>query len=171
MRFFGKKSLSSVISHVLNILWIPLLALAILAPLAGAAIVFFSTPAGEAFGAEILQGDQTSCAMDPADAKDWLFFKNLPIALKFLIVPYFGANFGLLFLIVKKNRVLFRNFTDDIVLSKSNVLIISSISKLIIAFSVLTLSFASVLIGIVLLLLCEIVKMGASLQEEVDLTV
>lgn len=171
MKYFGKKSLSSVMSVVLRVLWYPLLAFAILAPLLGIAIVFFSTPTGEHFGGQILGLDQNACAMNSADGKDWLFFKNLPLAVKSLIVPYFGSLFALLFLITNKARSLFANFRNDIVFNKCNVAIISSISKLIIAFAIVSFSFSTLLIGVVLLLLCEIVKSGATLQEEIDLTV
>ncbi|GAB1481993.1 hypothetical protein MASR2M78_08080 [Treponema sp.] len=171
MKYFGKKSLSSVMSGVLRIVWYPLFACMILAPLIGIAIVFFSTPYGEKIGALILQGDQATCAMNAADAKQWDFFKNLPVAIKSLIVPYFGTIVVLFFLIINKAKLLFTNFKNDVVFHKSNVMVISAISKLVIALSILSFSFSSFLIGIVLLLLCEIIKNGATLQEELDLTV
>ncbi|NLJ46419.1 MAG: hypothetical protein GX430_07645, partial [Treponema sp.] len=51
------------------------------------------------------------------------------------------------------------------------VRIIRQISKLVIAMAILTFSAGSFLTGVILLLICEILKAGTALQEEHDLTV
>ena len=77
----------------------------------------------------------------------------------------------LLLLIIKKSRHLFDNFKNDILFDKSNVRIISTISKLNIGLSLLTFSFSSLLLSLFLFMLCEIFENGTALQEEHDLTV
>lgn len=170
MKYFGKKSLSSVMSVVLRVLWYVTLLATILAPFLAALIIYLATFNGEPGSPGNIVCDPTS-DMSAADAKDWTMFSELPFAVKFLILPYFGSFLILLLAIIKKARLLFGNFRNDIVFNKSNVTIISKISKLTIVIAVLSLSITSFLIGIVLLLLCEIVKSGTTLQEEMDFTV
>jgi hypothetical protein len=90
---------------------------------------------------------------------------------KFLILPYIEAVLILLLIIMKTSQQLFTNFKNDIVFNRSNVPVLSKISKLNIAFSILTFSFSSLLVSVFLFMLCEIFKNGAALQEEHDLTV
>ena len=177
MKYFGKKSLSSVMSGILHVLWYVVLLFTIIAPVIGAAVILFSTPLGDRVVSEIakcgtnISSTDFNNSMNEKDAKDWEVFKNLPLAVKILILPYFEAVFVLLLLAIKKSQLLFTNFKKELIFSKSNVQLISKISKLLIGFSILTFSFSSLLISIVLLLLCEIIKNGTALQEEHDLTV
>jgi hypothetical protein len=187
MKYFGKKSLSSFMSGFLRVCWGVVLVLAILAPLAAGVIIFFSTPAGENIILSAQNGTLTNCnqlqtnaapghtkfdsGMSDKDRKDWESFKNLPIAVKILILPYCEAVLILLMIIIKTSRSLFANFKNDIVFNKSNAQIISKISKLNIGFSILTFSFSSLLVSLFLFMLCEIFKNGTALQEEHDLTV
>jgi hypothetical protein len=103
--------------------------------------------------------------------KDWQMIENLPLAVRILLLPYFGVIVALLLQILKKSQYLFINFKNDVVFNKNNVLIILKISKLLIGFSILTFDFSSLLAGILLLMLCKIFKNGTALQEEHDLTV
>jgi len=158
----------AVIMQVLNYI---ILAVAIIAPIVFVGIIFISTP----FGSSLVPITGT-CGMNafggnPTDARDWNSFRNLPMLTKLVIIPYFFALVFLLLEIIRKTRSLFANFANDIVFNKSNVVLISKISKLTIAISILSFSFPSLLIGIVLLLVCELIRTGTSLQEEIELTV
>jgi len=171
MKYFGKKSLSSVMAVVMQILNYVVLAVTIVAPIALVGIIFMSTPSGSALIPIGGTCGMNSFGANPTDARDWETFRNLPMLTKLIIIPYFFALVYLALKIIRKTRVLFANFANDIVFNKSNVELISKISKLTIAISILSFSFASLLIGIVLLLVCELIRTGASLQEEIDLTI
>ena len=67
--------------------------------------------------------------------------------------------------------MLFHNFTKDVVFRQSNVSIIKNITKLVIISSVITFNFNGLLVALILLVICEILKDGTTLQEEHDLTV
>jgi hypothetical protein len=94
-----------------------------------------------------------------------------PLAGKILIFPYFAVFTVVLLQIIKKSQLLFTNFRNDVVFNAKNVAVISNISKLSIVFSILTFSFTSLLISLLMFILCEIIKKGTTLQEEHDLTV
>ena len=166
MKCFGKKSLSSLLSIILRISWYIVLGLSILAFLLGA-ICMLSKECRNQISAEILK---SVCNMNSADQKDFEELIKFPLALKLVIVPYFGAFVVILLQIIRKSQQLFTNFKNDIVFYNSNALIILNISKLNIAFSVMTFNFALLLISILLYMLCEIFKKGSSLQEEHDYT-
>lgn len=105
------------------------------------------------------------------ERKDFETFVNLPFFVKMLLFPYFWAVVVLLLLIIKKSRVLFSNFEKDIVFNRNNVQLLSTISKISIAISILTFSISSLCTSVFLLMICELVKNGTALQEEHDLTV
>ncbi|HZK70899.1 MAG TPA: hypothetical protein VFD03_05180 [Clostridia bacterium] len=96
--------------------------------------------------------------------KDFEEFIKFPLALKFIIIPYFAAFAVILLQIIKKSQQLFTNFKNNIVFNNSNALIILNISKLNIAFSVITLNFSLLLVSILLLMLCEIFKKRSTLK-------
>jgi hypothetical protein len=176
MKYLGKKSLSSFMSRFLKVMRHVVLVLAIIAPVAIIAAILYSTPLGDRISSEMAKSK--ICAMDgnttgvqDEDGKEWDKFKSMPLVLKLLILPYCEAVLLLLLQIITKSRLLFDNFKNDVVFNKNNVVIISQVSKLTIAFSIITFSFSSLLISIVLFLLCEIIKNGTVLQEEHDLTV
>ncbi len=185
MRYFGKRSLSSTLSTVLHVSWIIVLVIAVLAPFAAGGIIYLSTPSGEQALASVGTHcgaktgnpsetiDQAICGENSSDKdqKDWQSFKNTHIALKLLMIPYLEGVLILLLVMIRKSRKLFINFTNDLVFSRENVPLISTISKLNIAFAILTFSFTTLLISVVLFMLCELVKTGAVLQEEHDLTI
>jgi len=105
------------------------------------------------------------------EKKDFETFMRLPVFVKILIFPYFWAVVVLLLIIIRKSRELFLNFKNNILFNRSNVALLSSISKFNIAFSIMTFSFSSLLASIFLLMACEVFKNGTVLQEEHDLTV
>jgi hypothetical protein len=101
----------------------------------------------------------------------WKEMYTWPLAGKILLYPYFAVFSVVLLQIIKKSQQLFANLKNDVVFNKNNVSVISTISKLSIVFSILTFSFTSLLISILMFTLCEIIKKGTKLQEEHDLTV
>lgn len=166
MKYFGKKSLSSLMSVILRVSWYVVLVLSIIAVVIGLAALL-SKPFGNSIATEIAK----DVCIDTKDKNDWEMFIRLPLFIKLFIVPYFGAIVVLLLMIIKKAQQLFVNFKNDILFNESNALIISKIAKLNIGFAFLTFNFSALLASVFLLLLCEILKKGTMLQEEHDLTV
>jgi hypothetical protein len=199
MKYFGERSLSSFMSKFLHGLWICVLVATILAPPAAVGIIYLSTPSGTQFMQDAAQGklhcwngkavkpkeggkagfgcwgadatDSSDMQMEGKDKRDWERFKSTPLALKMLILPYMLAVLVLLLLILRRSRQLFLNFKGNLLFNADNVALISKISKLLIAFSIITFSFSSFLLSVILLMVCEIIKTGATLQEEHDLTI
>lgn len=156
MRYFGKRSLSSVMSVLLHVAWYLALLAAVCALAAGVVIVFHAQ-----LGSPFTHGLESSSAKD---IHDWESFQSLPLGVRILILPYFGAIMTLVIIVIRKSRQLFDQF-------KNNVRLILQISRLIIVLSIITFSLGTLLVGIILRLLCEIVKSGTVLQEEHELTV
>jgi hypothetical protein len=169
MKYFGKKSLSSFLSGFLHAFWYVVLVVSIITTVIGT-IIMFSIPVGDNVVSEIAKGNLHICGID-YKLNNWEKIKNLSLALKIIMLPYFGVLVVLLLQIIKKSQQLFTNFKNDILFNKSNVLILSKISKLNIGFSILTFNLSSMLVAVFLLMLCEIFKSGAALQEEHDFTV
>jgi hypothetical protein len=167
MKYFGKKSLSSVVSIFLRITWYVVIALASFAVLLGI-ICIFSEEARNLISSEIIKG---MWDMNSQDRNDFQWFLGFPLALKFFLVPYLGVYVVVLLQIIKKSQLLFTNFKNDIVFDNSNAMIILKISKLNIVFAVLTANCVLLLVSILLLIICEIFKKGSVLQAESDLTV
>ena len=163
MKFFGNKSLSSVMSVLLHIAWYLALLAAVCAVAAGVVIVFHAQ-----LGSPFTHGLQGSSAKD---IHDWQMFQSLPLGVRILILPYFGAIITLGLIVIRKSRQLFVQFKNDVVFNKANVRVILQVSRLVIVLSIITFSLGSLLVGIILRLVCEIVKSGTALQEEHDLTV
>jgi len=161
MKYFGDKSLSSVVRVILNIAWWVVIAMSIFAVVVFA-IMLFSKPEGNSVTAEIATWSNDS---------SWKEMYSWPLIGKILILPYFGVVVVFLLQIIKKAQQLFNNFKNDLVFNKSNVMLISKISKLLIVFSILTFNFSSLLVSVLLFMICEIFKKGTTLQEEHDFTV
>ena len=169
MKYLGKKSLSSLLSKILHVSWYVLLISSIIAVVIGV-LFLLSMSCKENTAPEIANFSCNTFSIDANDP-DWKEFQNLPLGIKFFLLPYFGIVVALLLQIIKKSRHLFDNFKNDIVFSRNNVLLISKIAKLLIAFSIITFDFSSLLVSIILLIVCDIIKNGTTLQEEHDLTV
>lgn len=169
MKYFGKKSFSSVLSVIFHIAWYFLLVFSIAAIAAGIFMAFFVAPFEQFINSHF------SCFHANFNDKDWQEFKKIPLYLKFIFMPfvisYFIAITVLMLKILKKSRLLFNNFKNDILFNKGNVIIISKVSRMLIVYSILTFNFSSLIIGILLLIVCAIFKNGTALQEEQDLTV
>ena len=163
MRYFGKRSLSSAVSVILHVAWYLALLAAVCALAVGVVIVFHAQ-----LGSPFASGLAGSSAKD---IYDWQSFQSLPLGVRILILPYFGAIMTLVIIVIRKSRQLFDQFKNAIVFNKGHVQAILQVSRLIIALSIITFSLGTLLVGIILRLLCEIVKSGTVLQEEHDLTV
>ncbi|HNW29399.1 MAG TPA: hypothetical protein PKN50_13060 [Spirochaetota bacterium] len=168
MKYFGKKSLSSFLSSFLRVAWYIVLVFSIIAAVFGTGMILVSS--SDHVMTELAKCNMTIPDMEAND-KDWETFRNLPLGIKFFLMPYMAAVVVLLLKIITRAQQLFANFKNDIVFSKTNVLLISRMSRLMIVFSIVTFSFYSLLVSIILLMLCEIFKSGTALQEEHDLTV
>ncbi|MCK5156936.1 MAG: hypothetical protein KAQ69_10935 [Spirochaetales bacterium] len=169
MKYLGKKSLSSFLSGILHVSWYVVLVLSIIASVTGA-MILFSTPVEDPAASGIAKVNYYMFNELKND-EDWQMIKNLPLAVRFLFLPYFWVVVALLLQIINKSQCLFTNFKNDVVFNKSNVCVIPKICKLLIGFSIITCNFSSLLVSIILLILCGIFKNGTALQEEHDLTV
>lgn len=168
MKYLGEDSLSSVLGTILHVAWYVILVGTILCFIAGTGFIIVSSMDINHEAAEMLQ---TELQKEMQTDEDLRNFINLPIGVKFLMLPYLGVVVFFLLKIVRKARALFENFKKNDVFSTSNVEIITSLSKLVIIFSILSFNIASLITGIVLLILSDIFKNGAMLQEEHDLTI
>jgi hypothetical protein len=180
MRYFGAKSLSSVAVKVLCVVWVLMIIATVLAPVAGAAVIYFSTPQGEAFLTEAKAkhpvrdshhdfGDcATSCQKhDP----DWEKFKAVPLPVKILLLPIVLGVLGLVLAILRRAFALFKSFRDEPIFRKENEQLMRGLAKLLIILGIATFAFSTLLIAVILLMACEVLKNGTVLQEEHDLTV
>jgi hypothetical protein len=166
MKYFGQKSVSSVMSVILHVLWYVVLVLSILATLV-ITVVLFANSVDNSFNAYIVK----EIGSNQQDLKEWQQFQNVPTLVRFLLLPYFAVISVLLLKIIRKAKDLFVNFKNDVLFNENNANIITGIAKLTVWYGVLTFNFSTLLTSVFLLMLCEIIKNGAMLQEENDLTV
>lgn len=167
MRYFGPKSLSSILNRVLGVSWYLVIAGFLFVSL----ILFcamFSVSFGDPFTAILAKGD--SCEMR-IDDPDWTRLMAMPAICRAIVFPYLAAVTFLLLRIVRKSQKLFENFQAETIFRKDNAAIIRSTSYLLIGFSVLTFNLSTLLVSLILLVVCEILRTGTALQEEQDLTV
>jgi len=159
-------------SRVFRISWYVVLFASILCAIAGVIFLYISS-CDQACGAESAWFNYTIPDMEikESDRADWETFQSIPLPLKFLMFPYFFVLIALLLRIIKKSQLLFDNFKNEILFSRSNVVIISKIGKSLLWYSIMTFGFTSLIISIILLMACEVFKNGAALQEEHDLTI
>ncbi len=170
MKYFGKKSLSSLLSNILNISWYLVIVAAIAIAVIGA-INLFTLSFGDPVTSQIAKGNFHLCIMDDTNMTKWEAFRNWPIAYKFIIIPYFITVVVVLLQIIKTSQQLFLNFKNNIVFANNNSLLALKISKMNIVFSIITFNFCLLVVSILMLILCEIIKNGTMLQEEHDFTV
>ncbi len=119
MKYFGNKSVSSFMAGLLRVSWHPVFITALIAPFAMGGIIFFTTPAGEKVVSAIEKGEINLCDRDHVrasgelkkefgkdftekDKRDWEEFKNLPLAVKFVMIPYAESVLVLLLLVIGK---------------------------------------------------------------------
>lgn len=159
MKYFGEKSLSSVLSILFKIAWYVILVGAVVGGTLGFMFIL-----GTAFV------DPNTVGTD-IQGEDWERFKQVPTVMKMLFLAYLGVLAALMLKIIRKSQQLFTNFKNEIVFDQSNVNNTSNIGKLMVWFAILTLDLGTLFVSLLLLMLCELFKSGASLQEEHDLTV
>ncbi|MBE3092129.1 MAG: DUF2975 domain-containing protein [Actinobacteria bacterium] len=169
MKYLGKKSLSFFLSGLLHVSWYVILVVSIIGVVYGA-IVLFATPVENPAATGIARVN-FHIFNGLGNDKEFQMIRDLPIAVRILFLPYFGAVAVLLLQTIKKSQYIFTNFKNDIVFSGSNVVTISKICKLIIVFSIMTFNFTSLLVAIILLIFNDVLKKGTTLQEEHDLTI
>jgi len=169
MKYLGKKSLSSLVYKLLQILWYIWLIATIIMPFIVVDILFFGpVEDSAAFGIEKIRFFIFNKLKND---NDWHVIRNLSQALKIFIIFYGGVFMTVMLLIIKKGQQIFINFKNNIVFNEKNVLLISKISKLLIVYSIISFNFSSLLVSIILLILNDIIKNGTALQEEHDLTI
>jgi hypothetical protein len=166
MKYFGTKSVSSVVSTILAVAWPLVLAMSICGSAFFGAMIFSDKV--NTFITEQVAKDHGT---DSKDMKDWETFRNAPAPLKLLLFPYGAAVAVLLLKIIRKSRQLFDNFKKEIIFNKANVELMRATNRLILIFSIATFNFSGIFTCILLFMLAEIFKNGAVLQEEHDLTV
>jgi hypothetical protein len=181
MRYFGSKSLSSVVVKILSVFWVLTIIVTVLAPLAGTAVIYFSTPQGQAFitAAKSKHPEWTKAndarPSNPVSQEkhdeDWEQFKAVPLPVKILLLPYGLGVLGLLLVVLKRARTLFKSFRDEPIFRRENEQLMRGLAKLLIILGIATFDLSTLLIAVILLMACEVIKNGAVLQEEHDLTV
>lgn len=170
MKYFGEKSLSSVLSGFLRIAWYLVLVGSVFMVAMIAAAVF-SPAVQDLITAEMAKNAGGTASVPCKDVRDWQEFMKAPLVARIFVFPYLAAIIVLLLQIIRRSRTLFDNFRREIIFTMDNVAIIKNLTKLLIAFSIITFNVAGLLTCVMLLMLCEIMKSGAVLQEEHDLTV
>jgi hypothetical protein len=165
MRYFGEKSLSSVLYRATQATWILAIpAVAVLCVLLFFAI--FQIDLGDPLTSGILQ----ECA-SMRDDPDWRKMMALPAAARWVVFLYLWLATFLFVQILRKSQSLFDNFRQNRIFRASNVELLSRMNRYMIALAVVTFNPATLLVAFVLLLVTEILKDGSALQEELDLTV
>ena len=170
MKYLGNKSLSSGLYGFLYVAWYLVLVGAVFA-LGLLCVAMFADPIDDYKISVIGKIKFEMLKEISKDAEAQEFFGNAPVVFKVMALMMLGAITTLLLVILKKARQIFYNFKSNLVFTKENVLMISRASKLLIVFSVITFNFASLLVSLILLILSDVFKNGAALQEEHDLTV
>ncbi len=170
MKYFGKKSLSSVASGILHVSWYVVLVGSIIFTFV-LAIMLMHISFGDPVTSVISKGSFNFCGFMDYQDKEYGNINGWPLFAKIIIFPYFVVFVVLMLQIIKKTHNLFINFKNDIVFDKNNAIIISKISKLNIALSIITFNLSLLLVSVLLFMLCEILKNGSVLQEDHDLTI
>lgn len=167
MKYFGEKSLSSFLHKTLQASWILAVAGAVL--LSGF-LLFALLPIP-------WQGNTTSdlalrlsCGADHPDP-EWTSFLQLPWYVKVLVFPYLGVVTWLGVQVLLRARDLFARFRHDEVFSQENVAILSGLNRYLIAFSIATMNLSTLLVSLILVLVCQVLRNGTTLREELELTV
>ena len=170
MKFIGAGSLSSL---VYKLLWL----LNYLVPIGAFILIFilsvlcFAQPVDDPTVSIYSEFKYNLMTVTKEDKEAWEITRNSPVVVKAFMLSYVAFVSTLLFYIVRAAKPIFKNFANGAVFHQDNVSILSRLTKLVIVFSIFTFNFSSFLIGVILLILGDIFKGGAALQEEHDLTV
>ncbi|MGL1937011.1 MAG: DUF2975 domain-containing protein [Fibrobacterales bacterium] len=169
MKYLGEKSLSSFLSGLLRISWHITIACTIFIVVI-LSIILFVPPVTDAEATGFSQANYLFF-QEITNDQEVVEIHTLPMAAKIFILPYLIAVVILLLSIIKRAHQFFLNLKQNIVFDPGNVTLLRVISKLVIVFSIMTFSFSSLLLGLILFIVCEIFKNGTVLQEEHDYTV
>jgi hypothetical protein len=170
MKYIGEKSLSSFLSTLLKIFWWVILAAAAIYVVI-MVVNLFSINAGDPVTKGINELNMSETGENAFLFLKWGQVEGWPVAGKVVVVAYWAACIVLSLIVLKKVQQLFANFKNDIVFDGHNIQLMSTISKLLIVVGILTWSFGTLVASILLLILCQVFKHGANLQEEHDFTV
>jgi hypothetical protein len=170
MKYIGEKSVSSFLSSLLKVLWWVLLAAALIYMLI-MAVNLFSIDLGDPITQGINDLNMSETGENAFLFLKWGQVEGWPVAGKVVVAIYWAACIVFALIVLKKVQLLFTNFKHDVVFDDRNVQLMSTISKLLIVVGILTWSFGTLAASILLLILCQVFKHGANLQEEHDLTV
>jgi len=170
MKYLGEKSLSSYLHIFLVAAWYLVILAAFFIGVI-LSIAMFSDPVLEPGVSAFSRMKFELYSEIKKDPEAWKFFSSAPVHFRIIALLFISSVIFLLLKIIKKGQKIFSNFKNNIVFNEANVLLISKVSKLLILFSILTFNFSSLLVSIILLILTDVFKNGAALQEEHDLTV
>ena len=172
MKYLGNGSLSSFMNIALRIFWFALLIVSVIG-LCIAVFAITAAPGTSPFPQQMVSEFRHSLenGVSAKELEEWNAFVALPVYVRVLVIPYFIAVAGLLLSIIGHVRRVFENFTRNVVFDESNTARLSAISKLNIAFSILTVNLSLLVVSIVLFILCAVFKKGSDLQEDLNLTV
>ncbi|MCB9497078.1 MAG: hypothetical protein H6686_09370 [Fibrobacteria bacterium] len=167
MRYFGESSVSMYAHRILPVLWWLILVTALFGSLL-LGVAIFSLDLGD----PITHGVVQECAKSAMQTDpEWVEFTSQPLGVRLIVFPYLALITTLLLLVLGKSRHLFGNFRRNMVFHPENTATLTTISRLLIGFALLTANFTTLLVSLILLLVCEILRNGIVLQEEHDLTV
>jgi hypothetical protein len=170
MKYIGEKSLSSFLSTLLKIFWWVILAVATIYVLI-MVVNLFSIDLGDPITQGVNELNMSETGENAFLFLKWEQVEGWPAAGKVVAVAYWAACIVFAMIVLKKVQRLFNNFKNDIVFDDGNVRLMSAISKLLIVVGILTWSFGTLAASILLLILCQVFKHGANLQQDHDLTV
>lgn len=176
LKLTGQNSVSSILYWLLNIIWYFVAIGSIIF------LIFISfviiTPPSDTKHVPIVSSVSSQInnyvineAQPPEDIRDWENFLRLPLMVRVLGIIYCILILITLLQIIKKFRLLFKQFSNQIFFSDENITIISTTSKLCIVISILTLNVIVFLSGIALLIISDVFKKGYVIQIENDLTI
>jgi hypothetical protein len=201
MKYFGEKSLSSWLNGFLKVArWVVLIGAIAVSVAGGMFITFISVGAKQTLSGTTGASKVSAAACEKSVTEDHIVnnhaatgigrlyekfhtglnekersdfdkFNRLPLIVKILMFPYFWVIVVFLLKLIRRSQQLFKNFSNSVLFNRSNVDLLTTISKLNIVVSILTFSFSSLLASLFLFMVCEIFKNGTMLQEEHDLTV
>ncbi|MGL1904123.1 MAG: DUF2975 domain-containing protein [Fibrobacterales bacterium] len=169
MKYLGENSLSSFLSGLLRVSWHITIACTIFI-VTILSIILFVPPVTDAEATGFSQANYLFFQEIKND-QDVVEIHSLPMIAKIFILPYIITVVILLLNIIRRAHRFFLNLKHDIIFDPGNVTLLRVLSKLVIVFSIITFSFSSLLLGLILFIVCEIFKNGTVLQEEHDYTV
>lgn len=158
VKYLGDKSLSSLIEKLLSVFWWIMAALMVTGvPLE--ILALFRIPG---------EGSPLYAVLTYVEIP---FSAARSSAYKVMILLQIAVIVPVTLILIRKLRDLFRNFRLNLVFRSENITLLGQLALLFLLLSAASLNILSLILSIVLLVLTEIFKRGAALQEENDWTV